>query len=67
MDPLHPVENGCNEFFIVKSVPLPFDYNVLTLLSFCDAVENTASLKLRSVRTQYIIDYCFALSPYIIL
>ena len=42
MDPLRPVENGCNGFSIVKSVPLPCDYNVLMLLSFHDAVENTA-------------------------
>ena len=42
MDPLHPVKNGCNGFSIVKSVTLPCDYNVLMLLSFCDAVENTA-------------------------
>ena len=42
MDSLRPVKNGCNGFSIVKSVPLPCDYNVLMLLSFCDAVENTA-------------------------
>ena len=42
LDPLRPVKNGCNGFHIVKSVPLPCDYNVLTLLSFYDAVENTS-------------------------
>ena len=65
MDPLCPVKHDCNGFSIVKSVPITCDYNVLTL--FHDAIENTAtatarpwavfsmaSLKLKSVRSQYI-------------
>ena len=42
MDPLLPVKHDCNEFSTVKYVPIRWDYNVLMLFSFCDALENTA-------------------------
>ena len=42
MDPLRPVKHDCNEFSTVKYVPIRWDYNVLTLISMSDAIENTA-------------------------
>ena len=42
IDPLRPVKHDCNGFSTVKYVPIRWDYNVLTLFSIRDAIENTA-------------------------
>ena len=49
MDPLRPVKHDCNGFSTVKSVPITCDYNVLTLFSVSDAIENTAQAKKRKI------------------